>query len=92
VLGKLKSAKSEAEVEGLAKSIPDVGVIPIDLPTTSKEKNEEDAIRDIIARMKETLASNGERELELQNKFFDWMSCQPSHPLHPVCLLTIVPS
>jgi hypothetical protein len=89
VSGKLKAAKSEAEVEDLAKSIPDVlsGAATVELPTTFKENEKEDAVRDIINKMKEALAISGDTGLDFQSKFFDWMSCQPGHTLHPVCHL-----
>jgi hypothetical protein len=86
-LGKLKSAKSEAAVEELAKSVQDIPTVPIEYQATTKEKAEEDAIRDVISRMKQTLAITGDRGLELQSKFFDWMSCHPGPCLHPVCIL-----
>ena len=89
MLGKLKSAKSEAVVEELAKSVPDVLSGLAEEQITAKEKAEEDSIRDIIARMKQALATTAERGLDSQSKFFDWMSCHPGFSFHPVCSFKI---
>jgi hypothetical protein len=82
MLGKLKSAKSEEAVDKLAQSVPDV---PAEQQPATKEKGEEDLIRDIVSRMKQTFPDPGDRGLDSQSKFFDWMSCQPGHSFHPVC-------
>jgi hypothetical protein len=87
LLGKLKSAKSEAAaVEELSKSVPDVLSAPAEQQVTAKEKAEEDSIRAIIARMKQTLATTGDRGVGVQSRFFDWMNCHPGLTLHPVSL------
>jgi hypothetical protein len=71
-------------VEVLAKSVAD---IPTGFAEQQpvKEKAEEDSIRDILSRMKQTLAIPGDRDLDTRSKFFDWMSRQPGQLFHPVC-------
>lgn len=82
--GKLKSAKSEAAVEELSKSVPDVLSAPVEHQIPAREKAEEVAIRDVIARMKQTLAASGDRGMNSQSRYFDWMGCHPGNALHPV--------
>jgi hypothetical protein len=72
-------------VEELAKSVADIPTGFAEQQPVPKEKAEEDPIRDIISRMKQTLAIPGDRDLDTRSKFFDWMSCQPGKLFHPVC-------
>jgi hypothetical protein len=76
-------------VEDLAKSVPEVPTGAIETQPLAKDKAEEDTIRDIISRMKQTLSNTGDRGLDTQSKFFDWMSCHPGHPFHPVGSLKV---
>jgi hypothetical protein len=72
-------------VEELAKSVADIPTAFAEQQTVPKEKAVEDSIREIISRMKQTLAIPGDRDLDTRSKVFDWMSCQPGQAFHPVC-------
>jgi hypothetical protein len=86
MIGRLKSAKSEEAVEKLAQSVPDM---PVEHQPTTKEKREEDPISDIISQIKQTLATTGDRDLDSQSKFFDWIGCHPGHSFYPVYLFAL---
>ena len=61
-----------------------VSEAPVEHQVPPRDNSEEDGIADLIARMKLTLAANGDKGLDAPGKFFDWMSCHPGHSFHPV--------